>query len=110
MTLSDYRFYCCGSELNFSMFSDVVCRARYLDSIEMTLLSEVRVDVYTIEPAATSRWLVVRHTEDEGIAFKCFVRQGDNFVEVEEQLLPSQIRAEITRLFPHLLPSPALAA
>jgi len=57
MTLSDCRFYCCGSELNFLMFSNVVCRARYLDSIEMTLLGEGRVDVYAMnqqQPAAGS--------------------------------------------------------
>ena len=81
MTLSDCRFYCCGNELTFSMFSNVVCRARYLDSIEMTLVGEGRVDVYAIEPAPASRWIVIRHTEGEGMVCKWFVREGETFLE-----------------------------
>lgn len=110
MTLSDCRFYCCGNELNFSMFSNVVCRARYLDSIQMTLVGEGRVDVYAIEPAAASRWIVIRHTEGDGMVCKWFVREGDTFLEKKEEDLSQQIRAEVCRLFPHLAQPTALAA
>lgn len=110
MTLSDCRFYCCGSELTFSMFSNVVCRARYLESIEMTLVGEGRVDVYAIEPAAASRWVVVRHTEGEGMVYKWFVREGETFLERSEEDVPRQIKAEVFHLFPHLTQPTTLAA
>jgi hypothetical protein len=110
MTLSDCRFYCCGNELNFSMFSNVVCRARYLESIQMTLVGEGRVDVYAIEPAPASRWIVVRHTEGDGMVCRWFVREGEMFLERNQADLPQQIRAEVFHLFPHLAQPTTLAA
>src|SRR4029079_11101424 len=110
MNLSDCRFYCCGNELNFSMFSNVVCRARYLESIEMTLVGEGREDVYTVEPAPASRWIVIRHTEGDGMVCKWFVREGERFLERNQADLPQQIRAEVFHSFPHLAQPTTLAA
>ena len=111
MTLADCRFYCCGNELTFSMFSNVVCRAKYLDSIEMTLVAEGRVDVYTIEPAPASRWIVIRRTErEEGIVCRWFVREGEEFLERNPDDVPHQIKAEVFHLFPHLAQPTTLAA
>ena len=110
MTLSDCRFYCCGNELNFSVFSNVVCRARYLDSIQMTVVGEGRVDVYAIEPAPASRWIVIRHTAGDEMVCKWFVREGEAFVERNPEDLSEQLRAEVSRLFPHLTQPTTLAA
>lgn len=110
MTLNDCRFYCCGSELNFSVFSNVVCRALYLDSIQMTLVGDGRVDVYAIEPAEGSRWIVIRHTEGDGMVCKWFLREGETFIERKEEDLPKQVTAEVYRMFPHLAQPTTLAA
>jgi len=107
--LSDCRFYCSGSDLNFSVFSDVVCRVRYLDSIEMTLV-EGRVDVYAVDPAVASRWIVIRNTEGDGVIYRWFLRDGENFFERKEEELTPQLRAEVFRMFPYLAPPRALAA
>jgi len=41
---------------------------------------------------------------------KWFLREGEAFVEREEEDLPQQVRAEVLRLFPHLAQLSALAA
>ena len=49
MELRDYRCYYGGHDMNFAIFSDDLCRARYLESIVLSL-GQARVDVYEFEP------------------------------------------------------------
>jgi hypothetical protein len=77
------------SELNFSMSSDAVCRARYLDSIEMSLLGEGDLDFRAIESAAASRWIAIHHTEGDGMGLQVVPQGRVAFFEGKEEDLPT---------------------
>jgi hypothetical protein len=107
MELKQCRFYCCGDEMNFSVYSDAVCRARYLESIPVPF-GEARVDVYEIQPGADSHWIVVRQkTAKEQEESKWFVREGERFVERRRRKVPVALKVEILHRFPSLAQPPA---
>ena len=62
MKLTECSFYRSGRDVNFSVFSDDVCRVHHLRSISLPLGGDV--DVYSVEPGEKSHWIVVRQTED----------------------------------------------
>jgi hypothetical protein len=101
MKLNDCRLYCGDDEMQFSVFSNAVCLARYLESISLPF-GDLRVDVYAIEPSSRSRWVITVQKEGEYSGCKCFLRKGDNFVECASQAIPNKLTAEILLKFPHL--------
>ncbi len=103
MELSKWRFYCAGDEMNFSVYSDALCRARYLDSIWVHF-GEARVDVYEIEPGLDSHWIVIkqRNPETESDEYKWFVRNGEKFVETGGDEVPKKLRAQVFHKLPCL--------
>jgi hypothetical protein len=102
MRLSECRFYCGGQELNFSMFSDGVCRAKHIHSIAMRLLGEVGVDVYEIVPASASHWVVVSQSNGDEMSYRWFVREDETFLEREDWDVPDEVRNDVVCRFPHL--------
>src|SRR5262249_29092656 len=94
MELRDYRCYYGGQDMNFAIFSDDLCRARYLESIVLSL-GQARVDVYEIEPGRKSRWVVIQQTDGSKNHWKCFARRGQAFSERQTQQFPERLRDEI---------------
>jgi hypothetical protein len=107
MELSKCRFYSGGEGMNFSIYSDALCRARYRESISVPF-GDARVDVYEIEPAAESHWIVVKQkkVESEGHEYKWFVRNGNRFLEREGTEMSAALKAKIFDKFPSLGPQP----
>jgi len=108
MKLTECSFYRSGRDVNFSVFSDDVCRVHHLRSIPLPLGGDV--DVYNVEPGEKSDWIVVRQTEDGKHELRWFVRKGRNFEESGRNLPPA-VRAEVGARFPQLIPRhPAMVA
>ena len=103
MKLTECSFYRSGRDMNFSVFSDDVCRVHYVRSIELPLGGDV--DVYAVAPGSESHWIVVRQTEDGKHALRWFVRKGRNFEE-DGGNLPRAVKAEVGERFPQLIQSP----
>jgi hypothetical protein len=108
MKLTECSFYRSGRDVNFSVFSDDVCRVHHLRSIPLPLGGDV--DVYSVEPGEKSDWIVVRQTEDGKHELRWFVRKGRSFEESGRNLPPA-VRAEVGERFPQLIPRhPAMVA
>lgn len=108
MKLTECSFYRSGWDVNFSVFSDDVCRVHYLRSVSLPLGGDV--DVYGVEPGVHSHWIVVRQTEDGKHELRWFVRRGRNFEESGGNL-PAAVKAEVGERFPQLIPRhPAMVA
>ena len=108
MRLNECSFYRSGWDVNFSVFSDDVCRVHYLRSVSLPLGGDV--DVYGVEPGVHSHWIVVRQTEDGKHELRWFVRRGRTFGESGGNL-PAAVKAEVGERFPQLIPRhPAMVA
>ena len=111
MELRNCKFYYGGQEMNFAVFSDDPCCARYLESIPLPI-AQTRVDVYEIEPGNKTQWIVVQQKDGDKDNFKLFVRKGEKFVENETHSLPNELKIKIVQRFPKLTSEfqPRLAA
>ena len=108
MKLNECSFYRSGRDMNFSVFSDDVCRVHHMRSITLPLGGDI--DVYGIEPGQKSHWIVVRQTDDGRPGLRWFVRKGSDFQEYCENVSQA-IKSEVNERFPELLPkTPALVA
>ena len=101
MDLRDSKFYSAGHEVNFAVFSDNTCRVRYLESIPLPL-GHTMVDVYAIEPAANSQWVVVEVKEEETSRLRFFVRRGITFPEDGRRRLPESVRTQLQQRVPRM--------
>src|SRR5262245_56554422 len=99
MDVRESRFYYAGQDLNFTVFSDQPCRARFVDSITLPI-SYAPVEVYTIEPGVNSQWIVVQQKTDGRSSLKVFVRDGEAFRENQTQDLPDGLREDILQHIP----------
>lgn len=102
MELCDYRFYFSGHAMNFAVYSDDPCRARYLKSIALPIGAD-RVDVYEIAPGNKTQWVVVKQKEGDNTNLKLFIRRGRKFLEKQIDKLPVSLKQKITKRFPQLL-------
>ena len=111
MELRNCKFYYGGQEMNFAVFSDDPCCARYLESIPLPI-AQTRVDVYEIEPGNKTQWIVVQQKDGDKDNFKLFVRKGEKFVENETHSLPNELKIKILQRSPTLTSEfqPRLAA
>jgi hypothetical protein len=108
MKLTECSFYRSGKDVNFSVFSDDVCRVHHMKSISLPLGGDV--DVYDVEPGLKSHWIVVRQTEDGKHELRWFLRQGRDFVE-DRGNVPQALKTEVGERFPQLIPRhPAMVA
>ena len=64
MELREHKFYYGGEDLNFEIFSDTPCRARYCERISIPPL-RIGVDVYEIVPGADTSWVVIKEISGE---------------------------------------------
>jgi hypothetical protein len=99
MDLRESKFYYAGQDMNFAVFSDTPCRVRYVESIPLPIV-QTPVEVYTIEPAANSEWIVVDQRNDGKSSLKFFLRQGDEFREHRSHDLPQPVKQQILRRVP----------
>jgi hypothetical protein len=111
MELKDCKFYYGGQDMNFAVYSNDPCRARYRGSIPLPIAS-TRVDIYEIEPGANTQWVVIKQRDGERDNFKLFLRKGDKLMESDSQHLPKTVKDEILHRFPKLTAEfkPLLAA
>jgi hypothetical protein len=112
MELNQCKFYFAGDILNFVVFSDSPCRARYLERIRLLPISANEVYVYEIEPGAESQWVLVRQSEGTKKRLQLFLRRGERFLEPDPPELPAELREQILRRYPALTAEfrPLLAA
>ena len=101
MELKDCKFYYGGQDMNFAVYSDDPCRARYRTSIPLPI-AQTRVDVYEIEPGANTQWVVIKQRDGDKDNLKLFVKKGDRFMENESQHLPKALKEKILQRFPKL--------
>jgi hypothetical protein len=100
MELRDCKFYYGGQDMNFAIYSDDPCRAKYLSSIPLPI-AQTRVDIYQIEPGAKTQWIVVKQRDGDKENVKLFIRKGELFCEHESQL-PKTLKDQILQRFPKL--------
>jgi hypothetical protein len=100
--LSQCKFYYAGELLNFVVFSDYPCRARYRDRIRLLPISASEVYVYELEPGQASQWVLVQQSEGAKKRLQIFLRQGDRFLELKPEELSAEVRAQILRRYPTL--------
>src|SRR5262245_52287289 len=99
MELRDCKFYYGGHDMNFAIFSDDLCRARYLESVVLPI-GQVRVDVYQVDPGRNSKWVVIQQTDGSKNLWKCFARTGRTFSEAETYKFSPKVRAQIRQKIP----------
>jgi hypothetical protein len=87
--------------MNFSVFSDYPCRARYIESIS-TPLTQTPVDVYEIEPGNSTQWIVIQQKDGDEHRLKFFMRKEDGFLEDQIQQIPPELKRSIFLRFPVL--------
>jgi len=99
MDLRKTRFYHSGELMNFTVFSDRLCRVKYLE----TLRSSIRqgpIEVYVIEPSSFSQWVIVQEWDWGKSHFHFFVRNGKAFPESHARQLPNRLRKSILQHIP----------
>jgi len=99
MDVRESKFYYAGHDMNFAVFSDYPCRARFVESITLPI-SYTPVEVYIIEPGANSQWIVVQQRNDGRSNLRFFVRDGETFRENQSHDLPKQLREDILQRIP----------
>ena len=105
MELQQYRFCYAGSDMNFAIFADDPCRARYVKSIPISI-GYSEVELYEIEPGAKTRWIVIKQLNDHKTTLKVFLRQGDKFLENSMVDLSLETKKQIRHRFPRLVAEP----
>lgn len=100
MELRECRCYYGGQDLNFAIYSDDLCRARYRESVLLPI-GQTRVDVYEVEPGRKSQWVVVQQSDGQKNHWKCFARTGRTFSEHRTQRFPRKIRDEMRQKIPY---------
>jgi hypothetical protein len=94
MDLKQSTFSHSGDYTSFTVFADYPCHVRYVESIPV-LLGQTPVDVYAIDPAPYSRWVVVQQRKGERNHLMFYVRTGNAFPEQPLGRIPGRLRREI---------------
>jgi hypothetical protein len=103
MELNECKFYLAGEDMNFAVYSDDLCRAKYLESIRLLPIGNLKVHVYEVEPGAHSEWVAVTQREGRRSCLKIFVRKGERFLENQTRELPQDLKKKIVERFPKLI-------
>jgi hypothetical protein len=99
MELANARFFWSGEEMQFAVFSDDICRARFLERIPLPLIRR-EVEMYDIEPGKNAHWVLVQQTDGEKQRMKYFARRGKRFVEGSLKKLPLKVRRAVHNRIP----------
>jgi hypothetical protein len=99
MDIRESKFYYAGQDMNFAVFSDYPCKARFVETITLPI-SYAPVEVYTIEPGANSQWIVVQQRTDGRSSLRFFVRDGETFRENQSYDVPKQLKEEMLQRIP----------
>ena len=94
MDLTQCTFFHSGDYTSFTVFADYPCHVRYVESIPV-LLDQTPVDVYAIDPAPYSRWVVVQQRRGERRHSVFYVRTCEAFPEKAPNRIPLDLRREI---------------
>lgn len=94
MDLERMRFFRAERDINFTVFCDVTCRVRYLESIPLPITASP-VEIYAIEPGHETQWIAVQCREEEKRQMHYFMREGSVFEERPLHLIPEQLRRNI---------------
>jgi hypothetical protein len=94
MELAKARFFWSGADLQFAVFSDGICRARFLQRFPLPL-TRTEVEMYEIEPGEKAHWVLVQQTDGEKRRVKYFARRGKRFVEGSPKSLPLKVRKAV---------------
>jgi hypothetical protein len=91
MELAQARFFWSGRELQFAVFSDGVCIARFLKRIPVPF-THTEVEMYEIEPGENTHWVLVQQTDGERHRINYFAKRGKKFVEESIKTIPAKVR------------------
>jgi hypothetical protein len=94
MDLKHMRFFRAEGYINFTVFCDVPCRVRYLESVPVPM-SASPVEVYAIEPGHDTQWIAVQQRDEDKRQIQFFVREGSLFGELPLGFIPKQLRSDI---------------
>ena len=94
MDLERMRFFRAEQSINFTVFCDVPCRVRYLESIPLPM-SASPVEIYAIEPGHETQWIAVQRRGEKKCQMQFFMREGSVFEERPLHLIPEQLRRDI---------------
>ena len=100
MDIRKTRFYHSGEIMNFTVFSDRLCRVHYLESIIRASMRQTPVEVYAIEPSANSQWVVVQERDWAKSHLHFFIRDGKAFPENRPRRFPRQLKKTILQQLP----------
>jgi hypothetical protein len=101
MELQNMRFFRAEQDINFTVFCDVPCRVKYLESIPLPM-SASPMEVYAIEPGLKTQWIAVQRREEEDCQMQFFMRDGSVFEERPLHLFPEQFRFDMEKRIGHL--------
>jgi hypothetical protein len=94
MDLKQMRFFRAEGYINFTVFCDVPCRVRYLESIPVPM-SASPVEVYAIEPGHDTQWIAVQQRDEDKRQIQFFVREASLFEQLPLRFIPQHLRREI---------------
>jgi hypothetical protein len=96
MDLSESKFFYADHEMTFTVFSDFPCRARYVGTIPLPLTRD-HVEIYEMEPAAGSQWVLVEQRDGDKVIQRLFLRKGNLFPETDRRYLPEELRKSLSQ-------------
>jgi hypothetical protein len=101
MELQHHKFGYSGSDMNFAVFSDELCRISYIESIPIPI-GHTQVELYGIEPGAGTKWIVVKQLDGRKATLKVLLRQHEKFLENSIAGLSLKTQNQIMKRFPSL--------
>ena len=96
MDLTKSIFPHSGDYTSFTVFADYPCHVRFVKIIPV-FPGDDPVEIYAIDPAPYSRWVVVQQRKGERSHSAFYVRTGDAFPEKPPRRIPLDLRREILR-------------
>jgi hypothetical protein len=94
MDLTKSTFPHSGDYTSFTVFADYPCHVRFVKSVSV-LPGDDPVEIYAIDPAPYSRWVVVQQRRGERSHSAFYVRIGDAFPQKPPDRIPLDLRREI---------------
>ena len=99
MELRNYKFYCSGQDMSFSIFLKDLCRTKYSDNIDIPFV-QLRVDVYEIEPGPQAQWILIKQKDGSKEEMRLFVRKGGNLQREKSNACQKLQTRKFCRSFP----------
>ena len=94
MDLTKSTFPHSGDYTSFTVFADYPCHVRFVKSLSV-FPGDDPVEIYAIDPAPYSRWVVVQQRRGERRHSVFYVRTCEAFPEKAPNRIPLDLRREI---------------